>query len=107
MKRSMENQNENPRKFYVRVHAKFNTKGEITPFAMKWNGKFLPVEKVVRVEEKSPFSSGNPLENCFTVIIEGQEKHLYFEKPNPLFKTDAVGRWYVLGNVSKSKKDKQ
>lgn len=100
MKRSMENQNEKPRKFYVRVHAKFNANGEITPFAMKWNGKFLPIEKVVCVKESSSLSSGNPLESCFTVIINGQEKHLYFERPNPLFKTDVVGRWYVLGDVS-------
>ena len=32
--------------------------------------------------------------DCFTVLIQGQEKHLFFEHIDPRF-TGRFGRWYV------------
>jgi hypothetical protein len=32
--------------------------------------------------------------DCFTVIIQGREKHLFFEHIDPRF-TGRLGRWYV------------
>ncbi|MFQ6803977.1 MAG: hypothetical protein ACLRT5_03065 [Lachnospiraceae bacterium] len=32
--------------------------------------------------------------DCYTVVIHGQEKHLFFERTDPLFR-GRVGRWFV------------
>ena len=32
--------------------------------------------------------------DCYTVVIQGEEKHLFFEKTGNLF-TARTGRWYV------------
>jgi len=32
--------------------------------------------------------------DCYTVVIHGQEKHLFFERTDPLFSA-RFGRWFV------------
>ena len=32
--------------------------------------------------------------DCFTVLIQGQEKHLFFERLDPRF-NGRLGRWFV------------
>lgn len=36
--------------------------------------------------------------DCYTVVIRGEEKHLFFERVDPLF-SGRVGRWFVEKTV--------
>ena len=79
-------------KVYVKVTSDFDATGFMQPKAIIWtDGRVLPIDAV------KDFRPGRTLGrqgDCFTVVIGGQEKHLFFEKASDL-EGSRFGRWFV------------
>ncbi|MCD7865192.1 MAG: hypothetical protein LUG54_04115 [Clostridiales bacterium] len=80
------------RRVYVKVTSDFDATGYMQPRSVTWtDGKTYRIEKVQDYRPASTVRlslSGD----CYTVVIQGQTKHLYFERTD--FPT-RVGRWFV------------
>ena len=62
---------------YVKVSSDFDSTGYMQPTSITWSdGRTFPIETV-----RDNGYSGD----CFTVLIQGQEKHLFFEHLDPRF----------------------
>lgn len=80
-------------RIYISVHSVFDATGYMQPTAITWiDGRTFPIESVrdYHPSESSPVSR----QDCYTVIIHGQEKHLFFERTDPVF-SSRIGRWFV------------
>nr|WP_294468667.1 hypothetical protein [uncultured Sellimonas sp.] len=78
-------------RIYVTVSSVFDATGYMQPTAITWaDGRTFPIESVRDYHPASVSSRGD----CYTVVIHGQEKHLFFERTDPLF-SSRVGRWFV------------
>lgn len=78
---------------YVSVTSSFDATGYMQPTAITWiDGRIFPIEHVrdYRPADSSETSHGD----CYTVVIHSQEKHLFFERTDPLF-SSRIGRWFV------------
>ena len=81
---------------YVSVSSIFDSTGYMQPTAITWaDGRTFPIESVRDCRPASALSRGD----CYTVVIHGQEKHLFFERTDPLFPS-RVGRWFVERSAS-------
>ena len=81
-------------KVYVKVNSDFDSTGYMIPKAIIWSDGH-----VYRIDEVKDFRPASSLEkgrsgDCYTVVIRGEERHLFFEKTSGLFAA-RVGRWYV------------
>lgn len=75
------------RKVCVEVAAKFPREGGLIPLSLVWeDGRKFEVEKMKSVERASAHV-GAILPLCFTCVIGGSEKRLYFEP--------SLNRWFV------------
>ena len=75
---------------YVSVASIFDSTGYMQPTSITWtDGRTFPIESV---RDYRPADASH--KDCYTVIIRGQEKHLFFERTDPLFPS-RVGRWFV------------
>lgn len=79
---------------YVEVSARFDSTGYMLPVAVTWSdGRTFPIKKVR--DFRPAGMMGNDLSvDCFTVLIQGKEKLLFFEHIDPRF-TGRLGRWFV------------
>ena len=79
---------------YVKVTSEFDATGYMQPVAITWSdGRTFPIEKVR--DFRPAGMAGNDLAgDCFTVLIQGREKLLFFEHIDPRF-TGRLGRWFV------------
>lgn len=85
---------EPPVRIYVRVNSDFDSAGNVTPRAIIWSdGRVFHIEAVRDFRPASTLGKGHT-GNCYTVMIRGEEKHLFFEKTNDYF-PNRVGRWWV------------
>lgn len=83
-------------RIYVSVSSIFDATGYMQPTAITWaDGRTFPIESVRDCRPASALSRGD----CYTVVIHGQEKHLFFERTDPLFPS-RVGRWFVERSAS-------
>ena len=80
-------------KIYVKVNADFDSTGYMQPSSIIWSdGRIFPID---RIKDFRPAASlGNLSGDCYTVVIQGHEKHLFFERTDPLFRS-RYGRWFV------------
>ena len=80
-----------PSRVYVTVSSDFDRTGYMQPRSITW-----PDGRVFRIEDVRAFrpaGEGHMLD-CYTVVIRGKEKRLYFEHAaTPL--SCRLGRWYV------------
>ena len=84
-------------KTYVKVRAGFDATGYMQPESIIWtDGRVFPIEKIT--DFRPAASLANCSDDCYTVLIQGQEKHLFFEKTDPLFPS-RYGRWFVVNKV--------
>lgn len=83
-----------PHRVYVKVESSFDETGYMRPKSMVWNGKILPIESIRDFRPASSQAGRGLPGDCYTVVIGGEEKHLFFEKTDPLFPS-RVGRWFV------------
>ena len=66
---------------YVSVSSIFDSTGYMQPTSITWtDGRTFPIESV---RDYRPADASH--KDCYTVIIRGQEKHLFFERTDPLF----------------------
>ena len=84
---------------YVKVTSEFDATGYMQPVAITWSdGRTFPIEKVR--DFRPAGMAGNELAgDCFTVLIQGREKQLYFEHIGSQF-IGRVGRWFVEKTVT-------
>ena len=82
------------RKVYVKVNSDFDATGYLQPRAITWSdGRTFKIDAVRDFRPASTLGNGRT-GDCFTVLIRGEEKHLFFEKTSELFES-RVGRWFV------------
>ena len=83
-----------PEKVYVKVDSTFDATGYMQPTSITWaDGRTFPIEKVRDFRPAGAADNGYS-GDCFTVLIQGQEKHLFFEHIDTRF-TGRLGSWYV------------
>ncbi|MCD8155827.1 MAG: hypothetical protein LUF78_14305 [Clostridiales bacterium] len=79
---------------YVKVTSDFDAAGYMQPRTITWeDGRTFQIEQVRDFRPANTVRMNLP-GDCYTVIIQGQEKHLFFEHSAPLY-SGRVGRWFV------------
>lgn len=79
---------------YVKVTSDFDATGYMQPRAITWaDGRVFPIDTV---KDFRPAGShhDSPSCDCYTVIVRGETKYLFFERANS-YQKSSVGRWYV------------
>lgn len=85
-----------PERIYVKVNSDFDNTGYMQPKSITWeDGRVFQIEQVKDYQPAARAGSGQG-GDCYTVIIKGEEKHLFFERLGPMFPS-RVGRWFVVG----------
>lgn len=83
-----------PERVYVKVTSDFDSTGFMQPRSITWSdGRVFQIEAVKDFRPASSIARGLP-GDCYTIVIKGETKHLFFERFDPLFATK-VGRWFV------------
>ena len=81
-------------KVYVKVNSDFDSTGYMLPRMITWSdGRTFKIDAVKDFRPASTLGKGRT-GDCYTVVIQGMEKHLFFEKTSDLFAA-RVGRWFV------------
>ena len=86
-------------RIYVKVTSEFDTTGSMVPLSITWaDGRTFAIEAVR--DFRPAGAAGNDCRgDCFTVLVQGREKHLFFEHIAPRF-AGRLGRWFVEKPVS-------
>ena len=80
-------------KVYVKVNSDFDSTGYMQPRTITWDdGRVFKIDQVKDFHPNN--GSEHPSCDCYTVIIRGEEKLLFFERTDPRF-VSRVGRWYI------------
>ncbi len=79
---------------YVKVNTDFDSTGYMQPRSIIWSDG-----RIFRIDEIKDFRPACSLDkslsgDCYTIVIHGVEKFLFFEKTNEYF-ASRVGRWFV------------
>lgn len=84
------------KRIYVKVITGFDETGYVEPKAIIWDGRIWRIDAIRDFRPTSQVLSAEDAGegHCYTVVIRGQEKHLFFEKSDPLFPSQ-IGRWFV------------
>lgn len=83
-----------PQRVYVKVNSDFDATGSMTPKAIIWSdGRTFKIETVRDFRPASTLGKGCS-GDCYTVLIHGEERQLFFEKVSDFF-GGRVGRWWV------------
>lgn len=79
---------------YVKVNSDFDATGYMQPRSITWaDGRTFQIEAVKDYRPAACYRQGAE-GSCYTVMIKGQERHLFFEWTNSSF-ASRVARWYV------------
>lgn len=82
-------------KTYVRVCTDFDRTGYMQPLSVTWkDGRIFKIDKIKDFRPANLYRddwSGY----CFTVMIKGEEKLLFYEPADSTF-LSRIGRWYVM-----------
>ena len=83
------------RKVYVKVSTDFEQTGYMQPRSVTWSdGRTFQIKKVKDFRPASIYRD-DCHGYCFTVMIRGEEKHLFFEPADSTF-ASRIGRLYVM-----------
>ena len=83
-----------PVRIYVKVNSDFDATGAVTPRAIIWSdGRSFKIDSVRDYRPASTDRHGRE-GDCYTVLIHGEEKQLFFEHTRELF-GGRIGRWWV------------
>ena len=83
-----------PERIYVKVASEFDSTGYMLPTSITWaDGRTFPIE-TVRDFRPAGTADNDCNGDCFTVLIQGHEKHLFFNT-STLASLDglAAGMW--------------
>lgn len=79
---------------YVKVNSDFDSTGYMQPRSITWkDGRVFPIESVKDFRPAASIERGLP-GDCYTVVINGEMKRLYFERSQDRFASH-FGRWFV------------
>lgn len=94
------NNPEEKEKIYVKVNSDFDSTGYMQPRTITWDdGRTFRIEQIRGFRPVSGAGSRQD-SGCYTVVINGVEKHLFFERTDPVF-ASRVGRWFVERNAAR------
>lgn len=83
-----------PERIYVKVTSDFDSTGFMQPRSITWkDGRVFKIDAVKDFRPASSISHGLP-GDCYTIIIQGETKHLFFERTSERF-ASTFGRWFV------------
>lgn len=83
-------------KIYVKVNSDFDSTGFMQPRSIIWkDGRVFPIDAVRDFRPASSVDHSLP-GDCYTVVIRGETKHLFFERCQDRFASH-FGRWFVEG----------
>ena len=83
-----------PIRVYVKVNSDFDSVGSVTPRSITWNdGRIFTIEAVRDFRPASTLGPGYT-GDCYTIIVKGEEKYLFFERTHAADKS-RLGRWWV------------
>lgn len=79
---------------YLNVVTSINQTGLMLPCEIHWpDGRKFPIERVIKWRKATKYNDNT---TCYTVIIRGQEKKIYFQMSHPnLISPITIGRWFV------------
>ena len=81
-------------RIYVKVNSDFDATGYMQPRSITWaDGRTFKIEAVKDYRPAACYRQGAE-GSCYTVMIRGQERHLFFEWTSSSF-ASRVARWYV------------
>ena len=81
-------------RIYVKVNSGFDATDYMQPRSITWaDGRTFQIEAVKDYRPAACYRQGAE-GSCYTVMIRGQERHLFFEWTNSSF-ASRVARWYV------------
>ena len=81
-------------KVYVKVNSDFDATGYMQPRSITWaDGRTFKIDTIKDYRPHGYYRQGAE-GACYTVMIRGEEKHLFFEWTNSAF-ASRVARWYV------------
>lgn len=79
---------------YVKVTSDFDSTGYMQPRSITWkDGRVFQIEAVKDFRPAGTHHD-SPTCDCYTVVIRGETKYLYFQKVNNQH-VSRIGRWYV------------
>lgn len=79
---------------YVKVTSVFDSTGFMQPREITWeDGRVFPIEAVKDFRPAGTHHDSLTCD-CFTVVVKGEVKYLFFERANSYHKS-TLGRWYV------------
>lgn len=79
---------------YVKVNSDFDSTGYMQPRSITWSdGRVFQIEAVKDFRPAGTHHD-SPTCDCYTVVVKGETKYLYFQKSNNQH-VSRVGRWYV------------
>ena len=83
-----------PQRVYVKVNSDFDSTGYVQPRSITWkDGRVFKIDAVKYFRPSTSIEHGLP-GDCYTIVINGELKHLFFERIDPRF-TGRLGRWFV------------
>ena len=83
-----------PTRVYVKVNSDFDSTGAVTPKAIIWSdGRIFKIDSVRDFRPASTLGESRR-GDCYTVLIRGEERQLFFERTSTLFGS-RLGRWWV------------
>lgn len=72
-------------KVYVDVTAEFSKEGDLVPKSFRWeDGQVYEIERIKDVRRAASLKAGG-VGMRYTCVIDGQEKHLFYEDNNMWF----------------------
>lgn len=81
-------------RIYVKVNSDFDSTGYMHPRSITWNdGRIFRIDAVKDFRPSSFIEKDLP-GDCYTVVIGGETKHLFFERTDERF-AGHFGRWFV------------
>ena len=81
-------------KVYVAVNSDFDSTGYMQPRSITWSdGRTFKID-AVKDYRPADFYRRGARGACYTIMIHGQERRLFFEKSDSTF-ANHVARWYV------------
>lgn len=83
------------RKQYIRVDVAMDSDGTMRPCQIHWtNGRKYEISRLIDVTPAPAMKAGGQGDR-YTVLINGKERALFFERPTQDDDARKVGRWFV------------
>ena len=87
------------RKQYIDVDVAMNASGQMIPRIIHWvDGRTYEISRVKSITPSPALKAGGQGDR-YTIVLENQERFLFFERPTDSDDSAMVGRWFVEAPV--------